>query len=198
MDETHIPYWLQTPMPFQILACTLSRSWVRDGERAGLLSLISLCSKFGLGIHNPNRQHLVLLMARISFLSSVQDAIDKGAFKSRDTIHEGQPNMINIMRTATEIAGAMSYLHSLDILHSDLNGNNILLISNTGIDDRPFSVKVCLVSLSSPSFLLIPLNLSSSAVFPFSGKALASLEERKAVGSYQGLCFSMASSPMGS
>ena len=51
--------------------------------------------------------------------------------------------MVNILRTATEIAGAMTYLHSLDILHSDLNGNNILLISNTGIDDRPFSVKVC-------------------------------------------------------
>ena len=50
--------------------------------------------------------------------------------------------MLNVLRTAIEIAGAMSYLHSLDILHSDLNGNNILLISNTGIDDRPFSVKV--------------------------------------------------------
>ena len=50
--------------------------------------------------------------------------------------------MVNILRTATEIAGAMTYLHSLDILHADLNGNNILLISNTGIDDRPFSVKV--------------------------------------------------------
>lgn len=73
----------------------------------------------------------------------MQDAIDKGAFKTRGTSLEGQPNMINILRTATEIAGAMTYLHSLDILHSDLNGNNILLISNTGIDDRPFSVKVC-------------------------------------------------------
>lgn len=73
----------------------------------------------------------------------VQEAIDKGAFRIRaGELNEGSPNMINILRTATEIAGAMSYLHSLDILHSDLNGNNILLISNTGIDDRPFSVKV--------------------------------------------------------
>ena len=77
-----------------------------------------------------------------------QEAIDKGAFRIRaGEPNEGSPNMINILRTATEIAGAMSYLHSLDILHSDLNGNNILLISNTGIDDRPFSVKVSVQSL---------------------------------------------------
>jgi serine/threonine protein kinase len=76
----------------------------------------------------------------------VQDAIDKGAFRTRGTAQEGSPNMVNIMRTATEIAGAMTYLHSLDILHSDLNGNNILLMSNTGIDDRPFSIKVRLPS----------------------------------------------------
>ena len=60
--------------------------------------------------------------------------------------------MVNIMRTAIEIAGAMTYLHSLDILHSDLNGNNILLISNTGIDDRPFSVKVCWKSFQKAKF----------------------------------------------
>lgn len=79
---------------------------------------------------------------------SLQDAIDKGAFRTQGTAQEGSPNMINIMRTATEIAGAMTYLHSLDILHSDLNGNNILLISNTGIDDRPFSIKVSDFGLS--------------------------------------------------
>jgi len=43
----------------------------------------------------------------------MQDAIDKGAFRTRGTAQEGSPNMINIMRTATEIAGAMTYLHSL-------------------------------------------------------------------------------------
>ena len=83
-----------------------------------------------------------------------QDAIDKGAFRSKGTTSlDGQPNMLNITRTATEIAGAMSYLHSLDILHSDLNGNNILLISNTGIDDRPFSVKVCFQRFARPALL---------------------------------------------
>ena len=80
---------------------------------------------------------------------AVQEAIDKGAFRTKGTIYEGAPNMLNVLRTAIEIAGAMSYLHSLDILHSDLNGNNILLISNTGIDDRPFSVKVAPRSVPS-------------------------------------------------
>ena len=98
---------------------------------------------------------------------NVQEAIDKGAFRIRSgEVNEGSPNMINILRTATEIAGAMSYLHSLDILHSDLNGNNILLISNTGIDDRPFSVKVipgpCIRGCPPP----FPPSLAAPGVFP--------------------------------
>ena len=77
-----------------------------------------------------------------------QEAIDKGAFKSSRDGPRSVTNMVAVLRTATEIAGAMCYLHSLDILHSDLNGNNILLVSNTGIDDRPFSVKARLPMLS--------------------------------------------------
>ena len=43
--------------------------------------------------------------------------------------------------TAREIASAMSYLHSLDILHGDLSGGNILLASSD-IDARNFTAKV--------------------------------------------------------
>ena len=43
--------------------------------------------------------------------------------------------------TAREIASAMSYLHSLDILHGDLSGGNILLASSNQ-DDRSFTAKV--------------------------------------------------------
>ncbi|KAK9810348.1 hypothetical protein WJX72_009180 [[Myrmecia] bisecta] len=79
---------------------------------------------------------------------SLQEAIDKGSFRTKRSIYDGAPDLMRIIRTAIEIAGAMAYLHSMDILHSDLNGNNILLVSNTGIDDRPFSAKVSDFGLS--------------------------------------------------
>ena len=43
-------------------------------------------------------------------------------------------------QTAREIASALTYLHSLDILHGDLSGGNILLASSNK-DVRGFVAK---------------------------------------------------------
>ena len=43
--------------------------------------------------------------------------------------------------TAKEIASALAYLHSLNILHGDLSGGNILLTSSNK-DPRKFTCKV--------------------------------------------------------
>jgi len=47
----------------------------------------------------------------------------------------------NILITAREIAAALAYLHTSDVLHGDLTGNNILLASSRK-DKRAFTVKV--------------------------------------------------------
>ena len=70
-----------------------------------------------------------------------QEAIDKCIFKARDPAKgHWVPDVPKILQTAAEIAGAMAYLHSHDVLHSDLNGNNILLSS--GDDSLDFTAKV--------------------------------------------------------
>ena len=49
--------------------------------------------------------------------------------------------------TAHEIAAALSYLHSQDLLHGDLTGGNILLASSDA-DERGFTAKVADFGLS--------------------------------------------------
>ena len=49
--------------------------------------------------------------------------------------------------TAQEIAGALAYLHSQDLLHGDLTGGNILLASSDA-DERGFAAKVADFGLS--------------------------------------------------
>lgn len=50
--------------------------------------------------------------------------------------------------TAHEIAAALAYLHSQDLLHGDLTGGNILLASSGDADERGFCAKVADFGLS--------------------------------------------------
>ncbi|KAK9790562.1 hypothetical protein WJX73_005557 [Symbiochloris irregularis] len=82
---------------------------------------------------------------------NLQDSVDRGIFNeaSRDPLRAGTylPNMTAVGCTAREIAAAMTYLHSLDILHGDLTGGNILLVSSNK-DARMFIAKVADFGLS--------------------------------------------------
>jgi serine/threonine protein kinase len=49
--------------------------------------------------------------------------------------------LLVLQATAREMAGALSYLHSKNILHADLTGNNVLL-TVTADDRRGFVAKV--------------------------------------------------------
>ncbi|DBA86410.1 TPA: hypothetical protein ACH3X2_005630 [Trebouxia sp. C0005] len=81
---------------------------------------------------------------------SLQDAVDRGWFHADQNGHidsRTKPNMRAIRATAHEIAAALAYLHSQDLLHGDLTGGNILLASSDA-DERGFCAKVADFGLS--------------------------------------------------
>ncbi|CAK0736720.1 hypothetical protein CVIRNUC_000792 [Coccomyxa viridis] len=79
---------------------------------------------------------------------NLQDAVDRGVFvMSRSNAPEQQCNVRSVRETALEIASALAYLHSLNILHGDLSGGNILLTSSNK-DTRKFTCKVADFGLS--------------------------------------------------
>ncbi len=61
--------------------------------------------------------------------------------------------------TAKEIASALAYLHSLNILHGDLSGGNILLTSSNK-DPRKFTCKVSMEDICRPVPLLVCAHIS--------------------------------------
>ena len=75
-------------------------------------------------------------------------AIEKGMFLIKHNTNQfGQPNLIFVLQTLQEIAAAMQYLHSHDIVHGDLTGGNVLLTSSDK-DGRGFTAKVVDFGLS--------------------------------------------------
>ncbi|KAI8100605.1 hypothetical protein M9434_004996 [Picochlorum sp. BPE23] len=74
-------------------------------------------------------------------------AIERGAFLTKPGARHAQPNLIAVLQTLQEIAAAMQYLHSHDIVHGDLTGGNVLLTTSDK-DGRGFTSKVVDFGLS--------------------------------------------------
>ncbi|GAX75883.1 hypothetical protein CEUSTIGMA_g3326.t1 [Chlamydomonas eustigma] len=70
---------------------------------------------------------------------TLSDAVDCGWFRRRNSMYELDYGVI--LKTLRDIAAAMTYLHSLDMLHGDLTGSNIML-SSSDMDQRGFLAKV--------------------------------------------------------
>lgn len=76
---------------------------------------------------------------------SLSDGVERGWFRRKVGLFEVEYKAV--LATAREVAGAMCYLHSRNILHADLTGNNILLCSSAK-DERRFTAKVADFGLS--------------------------------------------------
>jgi len=89
----------------------------------------------------------VWLIAEFCNRGPLLTAIERGAFLTQPSAQYGQPNLIAVLQTLQEIAAAMQYLHSHDVVHGDLTGGNVLLTSSDK-DARGFTAKVVDFGLS--------------------------------------------------
>ncbi|WIA08911.1 hypothetical protein OEZ85_008329 [Tetradesmus obliquus] len=105
----------------------------------------SLLSANGLPSSRSREQMLeTWLVLEFCNRGCVADAISKGWFRRKDSM---EADMDTVVATAREMAGALSYLHSMNILHGDLTGNNVLL-TVTADDKRGFVAKISDFGLS--------------------------------------------------
>ncbi len=86
---------------------------------AGLQDLLgwASCSSplFSTG-HPVSSSHQILSLCRL-FTAVVQDAVVKGWFRTSRDPTKGGPDYRAIAMTALEVASAMAFLHSHDIIH---------------------------------------------------------------------------------
>ena len=74
----------------------------------------------------------------------MQDATDRGWFRTEPSLAKGKPDMSIILPTALEMAQALAYLHSQGVLHGDLSPGNVLL------SDKPDAPHGFITKVSTP------------------------------------------------
>lgn len=75
----------------------------------------------------------------------LQEAIDRGWLRTERSALAGGPNMLAVVATAMEVACALAYLHSNNVVHGDLSSWNVMLCSSgarADVGGRNFIAKV--------------------------------------------------------
>lgn len=80
----------------------------------------------------PNKHaiHQTWIVLEYCDKGSLQDAVDRGWFRTAPSQTAGPPNMCAITSTALEVSSALLYLHSHGIVHGDLSAWNVLLTTS--------------------------------------------------------------------
>lgn len=91
-----------------------------------------------------SEEYVTWLLQEYCSFGTLSDAIQGGLFHKKD--HNNFP-MDWILHSALEVANALNYLHSLDVLHGNLNAHNVLLKQATS-ESRGFVCKLSDFGLS--------------------------------------------------
>ncbi|KAL4433273.1 hypothetical protein ABPG77_003321 [Micractinium sp. CCAP 211/92] len=94
--------------------------------------------------HTDQVHQQVWIVSEFMNRGSLLDAIDRGLL----SLPSGRPNLHAAVAAAVEMAGALSYLHSCEVIHGDLTPSNVLLTSSTK-DSRRWVCKVADFGLST-------------------------------------------------
>ncbi|KXZ51728.1 hypothetical protein GPECTOR_11g175 [Gonium pectorale] len=90
-------------------------------------------------------RHQTWLIMEYCDRGCLQDAIDRGWLRTSPALENSAPRMDAVLATAVELASALSYLHSKDIVHGDMSAWNIMLCtsgSTASVGGRGFVAKI--------------------------------------------------------
>jgi serine/threonine protein kinase len=73
-----------------------------------------------------------LILKEFCNKGTLSDAVERGWFRRKHSLFDADYSVM--LKLAKEVASAMAYLHSLNILHGDLTGNNVMLMLSSGTE----------------------------------------------------------------
>ncbi|KAG2434249.1 hypothetical protein HXX76_007974 [Chlamydomonas incerta] len=97
----------------------LGRAGQQDGNRASM----------DLDLTPGNGSVQTWIVMEYCDKGCLQDAIERGWLRTERSAVSGRPNMAAVLATAREVAAALAYLHSQNVVHGDLSGWNVMLCS---------------------------------------------------------------------